>query len=236
MTEPRNLVLDVDERVSTTAPSLRIAVGDAWAFTRHGGAPIVSRDCGSLAAFEREVARLKDELDEALAAARERAGVQGSEQPGSSTAPEPVPQERSLPRLGASLRVRDVMTSEVRTMGPNDRLRVADELMMQGGFRHVVVVDDGRVAGVVSRRDIFHGALAWSLGQGRKAHESHLAASPAKEVMSSDVVSVDPDAPLSEAAELLRKHQISCLPVVASDALVGILTEGDFLALIAAPA
>ncbi|MEN8161566.1 MAG: CBS domain-containing protein, partial [Myxococcota bacterium] len=117
-----------------------------------------------------------------------------------------------------------------------DRLQVADELMQQGGFRHVVVVDDGRVVGVVSRRDIFHGALAWSLGQGKKAHEAHLAASPAKDVMAADVVSVDPDAPLAEAAALLREHQIGCLPVVAGDRLVGVLTEGDFLALLAPPA
>jgi CBS domain-containing protein len=233
MSDPRNLVLDVDERVANAPSGLRIAVGDAWAFTRHGGAPIVSRDCSSLAAFEREVARLKGELDEALREARARAGVQDPGQPRGVGAEESADLERRLPGLDSSLRVRDVMTSEVRTVGPNDRLRVVDELMKQGGFRHVVVVDEGRVVGVVSRRDIFHGALAWALGQGGKAHESHLAASPAKEVMASDVVWIDPDAPLSEAAALLRKHQVGCLPVVAGETLVGILTDGDFLALIA---
>jgi acetoin utilization protein AcuB len=124
----------------------------------------------------------------------------------------------------------------VRTLGPNQRLSVADELMKQGRFRHVVIVDEGRVVGVVSRRDIFHGALAWSLGQGGKAHETLLTATPAKEVMASDVVTIDPGASLGEAAALLRKHQIGCLPVVAGDELVGILTEGDFLALLARPA
>lgn len=236
MSEPRNLVLDVDPGVGSGAPGLRIAVGEAWAFTRHGGAPTLTRDCSSLAAFEREVARLKHELDDALAQAREGAGVRASD--GARGAPEePARSARRPASLDASLRVRDVMTDDVRTMGPNDRLRVADELMQQGGFRHVVVVEEGgRVVGVVSRRDIFHGALAWSLGQGKKAHETRLAASPAKDVMASDVVSVDPDAPLAEAAALLRKHQIGCLPVVAGDRLVGILTEGDFLALLATPA
>jgi CBS domain-containing protein len=87
--------------------------------------------------------------------------------------------------------------------------------------------------GAVLTRDIFHGALAWSLGQGRKAHEQLLAATPVKDVMASRVVSVDPDAPLAEAAAPLREHKIGCLPVVAGDALVGVLTEGDFLALLA---
>ena len=234
MSEPRNLVLDVDEGGGDAPRSLRIAVGEAWAFTRHGGAPTVSRNCSSLAAFEREVARLKQELDAALAEARGHADAGAPDPAKAPAAAEAAAGERRLPDLDAARCVRDVMTREVRTVGPNDRLRVADELMQQGGFRHVVVLDEGRVVGVVSRRDIFHGALAWSLGQGKKAHETRLAASPAKDVMATNVVSVDPDAPLAEAAALLRKHQIGCLPVVAGDRLVGILTEGDFLALLAA--
>jgi acetoin utilization protein AcuB len=51
--------------------------------------------------------------------------------------------------------------------------------------------------------------------------------------MASHVVTVDPDVSLAEAAALLRGHQIGCLPVVAGDALLGVLTEGDFLALLA---
>jgi acetoin utilization protein AcuB len=241
MSELRNLTLDLDEgdRTRGAAPRARIAVSEAWAFTRHGGAPIVSRDCTTLAALEREVARLQGELADALAEARVRLGrvdESGAQPAARVSAAAETPAERRLPALDASLRVSDVMTREVRTLGPNQRLAVADELMKQGRFRHVVIVDDGRVVGVVSRRDIFHGALAWSLGQGRKAHETLLTATPAKDVMASDVVTIDPEAKLAEAAALLREHQIGCLPVVAGDELVGILTEGDFLALLAPPA
>jgi acetoin utilization protein AcuB len=240
MTEAKNLVLDVDERPRAAEKlAARIAVSDAWGFTRHGGAAIVTRDCASFAAFEREVERLKAELDEALDEARARlAGkaptVGKAPTAKRAAAAEPAPAERArLPALDPALRVRDVMTREVRTLGPNDPLALADELMQQGRFRHVVVVDEGQIVGVLSRRDIFHGALAWSLGQGRKAHEQLLATTPVKEVMATRVVTVDPDAPLAEAAALLRERQIGCLPVVAGDALAGILTEGDFLALLA---
>jgi acetoin utilization protein AcuB len=75
--------------------------------------------------------------------------------------------------------------------------------------------------------------LAWSLGYGLKAHEQLLATSSVKDVMAGHVVTVDSDAPLAEAATLLREHKIGCLPVVAGDALVGIRTEGDGLALLA---
>jgi acetoin utilization protein AcuB len=232
MAETKNLALDLDPGAGSGGkPAARIAVAEAWGFTRHGGAAIVTRDCTSAAALEREVARLKSELDAALEEGRARLAGEKTPAAKAGAAPAAAPAAQPLAALDSKLRVRDVMTREVRTLGPNDPL--ADELMKQGRFRHVVVVDDGRVAGVVSRRDIFHGALAWSLGQGGKAHAQLLAATPAKEVMATRVVTVDPEAPLAEAAALLREHQIGSLPVVAGDELVGILTEGDFLALLA---
>jgi CBS domain-containing protein len=232
MTDTKNLSLDLDTGARPgDKAAVRIAVADAWGFTRHGGAAIVTRECTSVAALEREVERLKQELDEALAEGRARLAGKAPAPP-KADAPAGAPQARHIPALDTSLRVADVMTRDVRTLGPNDQLALADELMKQGRFRHVVVVDDGRVVGVLSQRDIFHGALAWSLGHGRKAHEQLLATSSVKNVMASHLVTVDPDAPLAEAAALLREHKIGCLPVVAGDALVGILTEGDFLALL----
>ena len=126
------------------------------------------------------------------------------------------------------------MTRDVRTLRPNDRLSLADELMKVGNFRHVVVVDgDGQeVAGVISKRDIFYGALAWSTGLGTTGHQKALASAPVKTVMRSDVVTIAPDAWLSDAARIMRDEQIGCLPVVRGGDLVGILTEGDFLALL----
>jgi CBS domain-containing protein len=230
--DTKNLTLDLDAGARAGEKrAARIAVAEAWGFTRHGGGAVLTRDCASLAALEREVERLKAELDEALAEARTPLG--GAAAPAATKEPAAAAAQPPLAALDTHLRVREVMTREVRTLGPNDRLALAEELMKQGRFRHVVVVDGGRVVGVISQRDIFHGALAWSLGQGRKAHEQLLAVTAVKDVMASRVVAVDPDAPLAEAAALLREHKIGCLPVVAGDALVGVLTEGDFLSLLA---
>ncbi len=71
--------------------------------------------------------------------------------------------------------------------------------MRVGSFRHVVVIDDdGMVVGVVSHRDIFFNALAWSLGQGRVGHDEALASVAVKDAMRSGVVSVRPTQPLGE--------------------------------------
>ena len=102
-----------------------------------------------------------------------------------------------------------------------------------GKFRHVVVVNDsGKVTGVVSHRDIFYSTIAWSTGLGRFAHEKAMQEFPVKQVMTESPQTVSPETTLSDAAALMMEHKIGCLPVLAGEKLVGILTEGDFLAII----
>jgi CBS domain-containing protein len=240
MTEELNLDLDVASfrRGEQSEQLVRVGVVRAFGYTKDGGAPTITRDCRSYPEVEREVERLHRELDLLLARARAHFGVRREAAREAAARPPAVASGAPRPKqklAGArQLVVADVMTSDVRTVGLNDELSVADELMKVGGFRHVVVVDDqGKVAGVISHRDIFHGALAWSMGLGSAAHRKALEAYPVKQVMRTRVVSVDSRTPLAEAASLIVGHKIGCLPVVDGDALVGILSEGDILAVLA---
>ena len=235
MEKPFNLGLDVDfVRVGSARGRVaRVCVVAACGYTRDAGDPTITADCASPAELELEVERLRGELDEILAHARKALGAGlGGESAAEAAAPK-QPGSSDKPRIASDLTAGDVMTRDVKTVDRNDRLSVADELMQVGRFRHTVVLDeDGGVAGVVSRRDVFHGALAWSLGQGRAAHAKALEAFPVKQVMHPNPVVVAPTTPLAEAAALLSEHKIGCLPVVEGGSLVGILTEGDFLALL----
>jgi CBS domain-containing protein len=122
------------------------------------------------------------------------------------------------------------MTPAVETLGRNDALTLADDLMRQRRIRHLLVLDEeGALCGVVSQRDLFRGALARALGYGESAQRKLLGTLVVKEVMTTEVVTVGPDAPLGEAARLMLEHQIGCLPVVEGERLVGILTESDFV-------
>lgn len=127
--------------------------------------------------------------------------------------------------------VADLMSTDVATLEQNDELGLADDLMKLGRIRHLPVVDeDGMLVGVVSQRDLYHSALVKALGHGTHAMGKTLRALRVKEVMQASPTTVLPSTPLVEAARLMSRHKFGCLPVVEDGRLVGILTEGDFVA------
>lgn len=130
-------------------------------------------------------------------------------------------------------RVRDLMATEVATVFRNDQLLIADDLMRLGRIRHTPVLDEGtgEVVGVLSQRDLFRGALARALGYGQHAQQKVLGMLLVKDVMTTDPATIEPDAPLAEAARLMLERKYGCLPVVEAGKLVGILTESDFVRL-----
>ncbi len=136
--------------------------------------------------------------------------------------------------MGESHKVRDVMQSEVVTLERNDELSLADDVMRLGRIRHMPILDEeGALAGVLSQRDLFRGALARTLGYGEHAQRKLQNMLRVKDVMTTEPVTVDPDTPLADAARLMIERKIGCLLVVKGTTLVGILTEGDFVSLAA---
>ena len=132
--------------------------------------------------------------------------------------------------MARPLRVRDLMSCELHTLGRNDEIAVADELMKMERVRHLPVLDDdGKLAGIVSQRDMFRTALARLLGYGETGQDRLLRLLRVKEVMSDPVETIGPDATLAQAAEHMRDKGIGCLVVVEAGRVAGILTEGDFV-------
>ena len=128
--------------------------------------------------------------------------------------------------------VRDLMTSEVMTIGRNETLKSADDVMRLGRFRHLPVLDDdGALAGIVTQRDLFHSGLLRALGYGTHARQAALEGSLVKEAMRSEVLTTTPDAPLRDAASTMLERKVGCLVVLEMGSIVGILTEADFVRL-----
>ncbi len=134
---------------------------------------------------------------------------------------------------GDMIRVEDLMTRKVERLDRNDSLDMADDVMELGRIRHIPVMDADKVVGVVSQRDLFRSALAFALGYGEKGKKTLLRTLNVKDVMSQPVVTTDPAMLITEAAGLMLKKKVGCLPVIKDGGLVGILTETDILRYVA---
>lgn len=136
----------------------------------------------------------------------------------------------------SKLRVADLMSRDPTTLKRNDSLSLADDVMRLGRIRHLPVVDDDddrQLVGLVSQRDLFRSSLARALGYGTAAQQKLLGMLLIKEVMTNDVITTTPETSLVDAAKLMHQRKLGCLPVLEGDRLVGILTEGDFVGLVA---
>ncbi|WP_428264482.1 CBS domain-containing protein [Haliangium sp.] len=126
----------------------------------------------------------------------------------------------------SGIEVRDLMTTDVVSLNPGQSLSAAEDMMMLRRIRHLPVIDDdGGLIGLVTHRDLL------------AAQYSVLSLAPkfppqatARDVMRAEVWTVAPDAPAADAARMLEQHSFGCLPVLDGEAVVGIVTEADFLA------
>jgi acetoin utilization protein AcuB len=116
------------------------------------------------------------------------------------------------------LRVGDIMSTAVETVQAGESAEKAHGRMREQDVHHLVVVDDVRVVGVISERDL-GGRGGASLRRDRAVDD----------LMTSRVVTAKPDSTLREAAKLLRGRTIGCLPVLDGHKLVGIITLSDVL-------
>lgn len=116
--------------------------------------------------------------------------------------------------------ITQVMRRDTKVIGPDETVRNAIVKMRVNGIRHLIVISpDLSVIGLISQRDIFR-FLAEVGNHGEEI----------RNVMTAPVISANPDMSLYEAAQLMRKERIGCLPVlVNSRKLVGILTRSDVL-------
>jgi CBS domain-containing membrane protein len=111
--------------------------------------------------------------------------------------------------------VKDLMSTKVQTLGRNVTLSVAENLMKQEHIRHIAILDeDDRLCGLVTKRDLFRGALLKALGYGSFMEDKLMDKLLVKEAMTNDVLTTTPDTVLSAAAQLMLKHKIGCLPVM----------------------
>ncbi len=115
------------------------------------------------------------------------------------------------------MKVNQIMTTDVATVAPTDTVTKAASIMGQLDVGSIPVIDNNKVVGIVTDRDIILRGVA--NGKGANQHIS--------EVMTTSVKCATPDMDVHTVAEIMAENQVRRLPVVENDKLVGIVAIGD---------
>jgi CBS domain-containing membrane protein len=130
------------------------------------------------------------------------------------------------------MKVHELMATDLVTLTEDETLAHAQRCMARGRIRHLPVIHGRKLVGLVTHRDLL--AASFSIfadvdpGEQRRVFATVLVS----DIMHRDVVTVEPELTVAQAARFLLKNKYGCLPVVdGSGDLVGIITEADFLRL-----
>ncbi len=119
------------------------------------------------------------------------------------------------------MKVKDIMTKTVVFVNPTSTVADAARLMQQHNVGSIPVCDQNGVVGIITDRDI----VVRNVAVGNNPQSTAV-----KDVMTSHVVTANPEMDIKDASELMSKQQVRRLPVVDNNTLVGIVALGDIAA------
>jgi len=132
------------------------------------------------------------------------------------------------------LTVRALMTVSPATLAPDDLVLDAMRLMRERGVRHIPIVKDDRLAGLVTETDVLRQVLhGRSMTGDERYHATLDVMLPLEAVMVRDIATLPPEAPVEEAVTLFLQRKVRCAPILGADGkLLGIVTEADLMRLL----
>jgi CBS domain-containing membrane protein len=125
--------------------------------------------------------------------------------------------------------VRKIMIGSPVTLTPDDTLDLANNVISLGRIRHIPVVENGKLVGLLSERDLIGAAANRIFGLNQKSKSALLKTESVKSIMKKRLVTVTPDTPIKDAARLMADKKIGCVPVITAGALVGLVTTTNVL-------
>lgn len=125
--------------------------------------------------------------------------------------------------------VQDVMTREVVSVSPSTVLLDAALLLRASALRHLPVVEEGKLVGILTERDVQRCAPSRLIPITEDSYNAVFAETTVVRVMTREPKTVSSRTPLLEAIGVMQQGKYGCLPVVDEGALVGILTRGDLI-------
>lgn len=125
--------------------------------------------------------------------------------------------------------VEEVMTGSVVTLGPDETLRDAINLLRSKRIRHLPVVEERKLVGIVTDRDVKRATPSVLSGVGEDEYDNALVTIRVAQFMTREPITVSGKSQLKAAVEIFIDKKVGALPVVDNGHLIGILTEIDIL-------
>lgn len=130
------------------------------------------------------------------------------------------------------IQVSEIMNRKLITVDTRTSLCQAQRVLDQHHIRHLFVMDGKRLVGIVTDRDIRKAAPSSKSPLTIREREEFMDELKVVEVMSRKLITACPTTTVREAAKVMVRGKIGCLPVVEGNTLVGIVTETDLLAIL----
>lgn len=128
------------------------------------------------------------------------------------------------------MQMQSFMTTKVVSVGPDDTLAQVKEIFDNTRFHHLLVVEKGRLLGVLSDRDLLRHISPFVGSLHETTRDVCTMKRRAHQIMSHHPITLGPTADLNEAVEVFKTHSISCIPIVDKDNHpVGIISWRDLL-------
>jgi CBS domain-containing protein len=120
-----------------------------------------------------------------------------------------------------------IMSTDLITLTPEATLAEARSLMQSNRIHHLPVIDEEELVGLVTLTNLLAATDSFLRDPENRIHAADIRA---KDVMITDIATIDERASLRQAALFIEKHSIGCLPIVTDGKLRGIITDTDFVA------
>ena len=127
------------------------------------------------------------------------------------------------------MHIRDIMTTRVATVSMDDRLSVIKDIFEQAHFRHLLVLEEGELVGVISDRDLFRAISPYLDSEAEMNRDTETLTKRAHQIMSRQLITIASPLTVRDGVKLMLEKGVSCLPVLENGALVGIISWKDFL-------
>ncbi len=133
------------------------------------------------------------------------------------------------------MRIRDIMSTRPVCVTLDDQLDVVKDIFDHARFHHLLVIEDGKLFGVISDRDLLK-AISPHIGTNRYTpRDLETLAQPVHRIVTRKPQTLRADALVDDAVEIFNTHNISCIPIVDDQGVaVGIVSWRDILKSLAA--